>query len=1465
MKYPTIHIEGAILSGDILDRLADGDLRGQKPADFGLDSPVKDEIARAWADVQDTWRIYQRRLERLKETDRGTTETRNQWIVPLLGLLGYKLEYQQRGDTVDGRTYALSHRDKSRGGFPVHIMGHRDSLDRKREDGGPRMSPHALVQEYLNLTEHLYAIVTNGRQLRLLRDSTRLVKLSYIEFDLEQMVEEGHFADFAVLFRILHATRMPVSQDDAAESLIEQYHQDALDSGSRIRDGLSKAVERSIIAFANGFLRHPDNEALLEVIRTGELDARTYYQYQLRLIYRLLFLMVIEERNLVYPDGSDRSKRDIYEQYYSVSNLRRLATKRHLADSRHKDYWMALRNTFRLFEHEQYGAPLGIKPLAGDLFSSDAIRHLNICSLDNSVLVACLSNLSVFEHPETHQRIRVNYAALNVEEFGSVYEGLLEYDAQISQSNGKFTFAFVKGSDRASSGSHYTPDELVTPLIRNSLDHVIKRKLEEAEKGQPRNTRKDTKGDSVSCNFVPFVVEQKEQALLSIKVCDVACGSGHILLNAARRIATELAIVRTGEEQPSPKALREAVRDVIRHCIYGVDLNPMAVELCKVALWLESHNPNAPLGFLDHHIKCGNAIVGLAHADELERGIPDEAFKSLPDDDKDVCARLRKNNKAQRKDRAAGQQVNYGERVGRDLRTVLDALTAVDAMPESTPEEVAAKQVAYDKWKSSIDRRNLKIVADLQVAQFFIPKTPEMEARVVTDETYFRHLKGELQLAGPTVAEAMAEANKRDNKFFHWFLGFPEVFATGGFDCILGNPPYLGDKKLRAAFGPSFVAYANSSFAPGSGCDLITYFLRRIYGVLNEGAILAVVTTNSISEGATRDCGLGVVAGSGGTVNFAHKSIRWPGRAAVVVSLVSIVKGPWDLPRFIGTRRVDEISAYLEEGNELVAPFALASNERLSFIGNYVLGDGFLLAPDEAKAILKTSPEEEDALTPYLIGEDLNSSPNFAASRWVINLRELPLKSLSATEWELLSAKEKRERLSAGFAPPDHNMPLAVDYPTCLSILEARAKPARQDCGDRRARLRWWLHARSRPELYDSIAGMTRVLVHTRVTKTHAFAFVTTSQTIGDAVVVFALDSCAAFAAMQSSLHEAWAWKYASRLKTDRRYSPTQCFENYPLPKMTGSTELQEQGATYDKARSGIMKMMQVGLTRTYNLFHARGLTPADVAKASRAPDLDADAAHAAILALRQRHVEMDNAVLKAYGWDTEVDLAHDFYEVDYLPENDNVRFTISPAARRDILQRLLKLNHERHAEEAAAGLHEKKTAKRKVAKKKRATPAKTGPETGDIHVPSEFRYALDPDTYAYRVIQQLLRASGGSAPVRTIARAYAVLSSTDLVGDLAGSAGQEKSVAAWLRGQRQAVDLNAFMPAIRSLIEREFLLWPGQGLAGELRLTGDAAEDESDDWIVADADLALALAAAAPPELSSNPVLQEIERLVAA
>jgi len=715
MNYPSIHVEGAILSPDIFGQIET--LHGQKSSDFGLDrnTKVKDEIALSWADAQNYWRTFQRKLEKSKGN--ATTETRNQWIVPLMGLLGYDLEYQSQGTILDGRIYAISHRAINRANTSVQIIGYRDpsGLDKKPANATRRMSAHALVQEFLNLHEQLYGFVTNGRVLRLLRDSSRLVKLSYLEFDLDRIFTDGLYADFAVLYRLLHATRLPLTNETAPDSLIECYHQDSLDQGARIREGLSNAVEDAVLKFGNGFLEHTDNASLRSAVTGSELSASDYYQQILRLIYRLLFLMVIEERDLVFPADAKKEDRDIYRKYYSIARLRRLSEQRYLvADQRHHDLWLALQACFRLFEAGSIGEKLGIAPLAGDLFSPDALRSLAGCTLGNDVLLKCLHSLGLYRHPDSNQRIRVNYAALNVEEFGSVYEGLLEYEPEFVDHGRDLQFKFRQGSERSATGSHYTPDDLVQPLIKHSLDHLIEARLKK---------------------------ENPEKELLDLRVADVACGSGHILLAAARRIATELATVRTGEEQPSPSAYRTALRDVICDCIYGVDLNPLAVELCKVALWLEAHNPGQPLNFLDHHIKCGNAIVGYAYRDELEKGIPMEAFKTTSDDDKDIASVYRKRNKEEIKHR--GQlAIDFAPELSAKYNTVLNDWEEFSALPENTPTQIQTKKERFNTFTKGEHASFLRAISDIPVVQFYTPKVSGNEGKLVTDSQFHDYLNG---------------------------------------------------------------------------------------------------------------------------------------------------------------------------------------------------------------------------------------------------------------------------------------------------------------------------------------------------------------------------------------------------------------------------------------------------------------------------------------------------------------------------------------------------------------------------------------------------------------------------------------------------------------------------------------------------------------------------------------------------
>ena len=1327
MKYPSIRIEGAILSADILDKIEQGELLGQKPKDFGFDGSnvrVKDEVVKAWADAQDMWRIYKRKMDDVSEHKAGTTETRNFWMVPLLGILGYDVELYRRAQEIHGKTYAISHKGSNIDNFPIHIMGFRDSLDKKRIDSGPRMSPHALVQEYINLNEHLYALVSNGLTIRLLRDSSRLIKLSFLEFDLEQMFEEEHFADFALMFRLIHCSRMPIKQTEGPESLIEGYHQDSLDSGSRIRDGLSNAVEQSIKLFANGFLSHPDNEQLRQAIIDEDLSANEFYLYQLRFIYRLLFLMVIEERDLIFPKESPRKKKDIYYNYYSVSRIRKLSEKRYLADKKYRDVWMSLKNTFKLFEKEFYGGKLNIKPLAGDLFGSNAIGMLNQCELDNKVMLECLTNLSVFTNPATQQKMRINYASLNVEEFGSVYEGLLEYDPVLDVNGRKVEFRFKAGDERSSSGSHYTPDELVQPLIKHSLEYIIEDKLK---------------------------LSEPEKALLSITVCDVACGSGHILLSAARRIATELAKIRTGEDQPSPSAFREAVRDVIRHCIYGVDKNPLAVELAKVALWLEAHNPGEPLNFLDHKIKCGDAIVGLAHLEELENGIANEAFKKLPGDD-DTASTFGKRNKKEKQTRQTG--LDFDKQVGQKIEAVNTAYADFSKMPERTPEEIKAKQQAYGRLSGGPNWWKLKTLADIQTAQFFIPKTFEQRDYLLTESTYRDMLSGTKTLQGSrAVAKANAEASKR--RFFHWFLEFPEVFANGGFNCILGNPPFLGGQRLSGTYGHDYLEWLKYQYAPIGAVDLVTYFYRRIFTVIREGGFQSLLATNTIAQGDAREDGLAVIQEQGGTINYAIRSMKWPGLAAVEVAQVAVHKGKWTKEFVLDNKKVERITSYLDDSEELGDPYKLNQNKNKSFQGSIVLGKGFVLEPKEAQQLISQNPKNKNVIFPYLNGQDLNSNPDQSPSRWVINF----------FDWE----EEYCRR----------------EYTDCFEIVEQLVKPERMKVKRKIRRERWWQFAERASKLYKSIAKLNKVLSIAQTGKTASVAFVSSDCVFSMMTIVFISDSFFYYVLLSSSLHEFWAWKHCSTMGSSTlRYTPSSAFETFPFPQNLSTeteTELKQIGETYHEFRRQFMLKMQLGLTKMYNQFHNPQLSSeianseiknrkelqkkfgketvnlwSHLQKTENVCSLEE--AIADIKHLRQLHKEMDEAVLGAYKWSFDsaqepaIDLAHDFYEVDYLPENDRVRYTISPDARKEVLKRLLLLNHEIYEQEVAQGLHDKKKkAKAKKKPKVIENPGQVAMFSTGTQLTNKTLISEPLAGYGYQVGQNVNHASFGKGTIKDI------------------------------------------------------------------------------------------------------------------
>lgn len=353
MNLTTVQSEGSLISADLLSEIYAGTAPGQQPRDFGLTGSVRltDEMAACWSDARAYWEAFQHGLRRVREEESGASVTREQWILPLLRAMGFEgITFARTAAQVGGQTYFVSHRlGDGEEGLPIHIEGARNGLDARPPTGRPRLSPHALVQEYLNRTDCLWGMVTNGEQFRILRDAARLSRPTYLEFNLRQMMEGEHFSEFQIFYRLIHRSRWPKDAASAHECLLESYYQHGIETGGRVRERLRGGVEEALKILGNGFLSHHDNATLLQRIRDGKLSATEYYRQLLRLIYRFLFLMVSEERNLVGPDPEKNDLlRRVYEQYYSISRLREKVERPINPEERHGDLWEGIKQTFRL-------------------------------------------------------------------------------------------------------------------------------------------------------------------------------------------------------------------------------------------------------------------------------------------------------------------------------------------------------------------------------------------------------------------------------------------------------------------------------------------------------------------------------------------------------------------------------------------------------------------------------------------------------------------------------------------------------------------------------------------------------------------------------------------------------------------------------------------------------------------------------------------------------------------------------------------------------------------------------------------------------------------------------------------------------------------------------------------------------------------------------------------------------------
>jgi hypothetical protein len=846
-------------------------------------------------------------------------------------------------------------------------------------------------------------------------------------------------------------------------------------------------------------------------------------------------------------------------------------------------------------------------------------------------------------------------------------------------------YVVTTGSDRRETGTHYTPKSLTEAIVAETLTPVAY--VGPAE-GKPR---------------AEWTLKPPE-ALLDLKICDPAMGSGAFLVQACRWLADRLVeawaraeaqghtvgidgrVADPGADvEPLPRDLEErtlaARRLVAERCLYGVDLNPLAVELAKLSLWLVTLAKGRPFGFFDHALRCGDSLLGIHRLDQLTQLTMNPAGQGQ--------MRLF----GQSIERAVHEAIELRQRLRetpiRDIRDV-EVMAHLDAearqkleLPELIADAFIGEVFAAGGTGAALENALASLAVQAERAILGDPETQTAMRRRAT-----------------AALATDLPAGKPSRRPFHWPLEFPEVFADGrgGFDGIVGNPPFLGGQRITGVAGTAFRDWLVTHIAEGrrGSADLVAYFFLRAWSLIREGGGFGLLAVNTIAEGDTRQVGLEAMVRAGAVIHAAYPNEPWPGKAAVVTSRVHVHKGEWRGERSLLGRPAPFISAFLSDREEW-SPKRLKANEGRAFIGSYVLGMGFVLTHDEAQRMLDADPRNADVIFPYLNGEDLNSDPEQRPSRWVINFWDWP---------------EERAR----------------QYELPWKWIEERVRPERQRLNDtnatgRRRKQYWWQYGSDAKNLYHAIGRghhferhpegwdpegrrLQRVLACSLVSKYLGISSLPAGWIYAHRLAVFATDSIAMFGLLSSSINDLWARKNSSSLETRLNYAPSDAFETLPLP-----TELPDElglvANRYADVRATVCREMRVGLTDTYNRFHA---------DTERDPRIEG---------LRALQREMDVAVARTYGWD-DLDLEHGFHEVPYLPENDRVRFTISETARVEVLRRLSELNRQRYEEEVAQGLHGPTAGTTRRATRTRRTPE-------DASTQSALAFDPPPDSAAPR------------------------------------------------------------------------------------------------------------------------------------
>lgn len=1386
-----IEISGPFLSLPVLSRVFPQGLDAHDPDHFRLLRQVHEE----WEDnqigpkpdpaIHTQWISWV--LSNTLEYDEAIVE--GQQIPPTLKA---EIEEPQHRETLRPDMVLMGPDNKAQ--LLIHVYPRQQKLSKPVSNRAWKASPDTRMTQLLRDTGIPLGLITNGEHWMFVYapvNDTSGYASWYATLWLEEQETLAAFRTLLGMHRFFGVAESEMLPPLLKESAAQQQE---------VTDRLGYQV-RSAVEILIQSLDRADQDYGRELLQN--VPESVLYEASLTVMMRLVILFCAEERELLLLGDP------LYDQHYAVSTL--VAQLQEAADEhgeeileRRLDAWNRLLSTFRAVYGGVSHDRMRLPAYGGGLFDPDKFPFLEgrmpkTKWLDTPAISLPVNNRTVLhllrsmQYLELHgEAQRLSFRALDIEQIGHVYEGLLDHTAKraiepvlgligkkepevalaemekqrekgdesffkylkeqtgstrrwanaIDQElnhddanrlravcgNDEALFARVQpfaslvridtfgrpvvvrkgsvfvtaGTDRRSSGTHYTPKTLTEPIVQYTLEPLV---YEGPAEGKERTEWK--------------LKSAKE--LLELKICDMACGSGAFLVQAARYMAERLeeaweqsgdarvptretedarvtqgvqpaaAISKRDQSQPDsigPQIVAEhassypitakrslastlrttpsgspslgkpeeqlipsdpserrtyAMRIVAQRCLYGVDVNPLAVEMAKLSLWLLTLAKDKPFEFLDHAIRCGDSLVGIHDIKQLKH------FSLKPENiDQPLFS---------------GPWLD-GVEEAISLRLKLEDMSA------NTVEDVAAQEQLLAQAEDKIAR--LRCAADLLVAaEFWGENNADKQERT----RHFANVSGHYITRGPT-EEFQEKATKecKGQRTFHWPLEYPEVIVKrSGFDAFIGNPPFVGGRRIRSSLGIQYLGWLTDSvFGNSSGnADICAFFFLRASSLLNDLGGFGLLATNTIAEGDTRQVGLDRIAASGRVIARAKQSEKWPGIATVEVAHVWIHSGDWKAPRVLDGNVVANITTMLTLGAtcEELPPKRLASNQNISFQGCVLVGKGFMLNDDEAQRLLSIDKSYHEVVKPYLNGMALNSHPKQAPDRYAITFFDMPLTKKNGD-----------------------NSKVAADFPAALKIVQERVKPERQrtkldKAGKEVYVLRkplpqkWWIYGDKRPAMYDAIKDLQRVLVRSRVSNINSMAFVPIDMIFSDAVVVFATECHGFFATVQSTLHTVWLEKYASSLRTDIRYTPTDCFETFPLPADIG--QISDVGARYDQRRQAVLKGKQIGLTQMYNQFH----------------DLENNTKE--ISDLRHRHVEMDRSVAIAYGWG-DLDLGHGFHETKQV-----VRFTICESARREVLQRLLKLNHERYAEEVKQGLHDKKKSGRKRAASGEKKPRK--------------------------------------------------------------------------------------------------------------------------------------------------------------